>query len=79
MSWLGEERRSKPKLRKKRLRDSKTSELKNSEKKERIRFAGDIVIDRLSKCSRESVEEREKNNPKQTHYLIKQQNEKSKT
>jgi len=32
MSWLGEERHSKPKLRKKRLRDSKTSKLKNSEK-----------------------------------------------
>jgi hypothetical protein len=35
VSWLGEERHSKPKLRKKRLRDSKTSELKNSGKKEK--------------------------------------------
>jgi hypothetical protein len=35
---------------KKELKNSKTSELKNSEKS-KYRFAGDIVKDRLSKCS----------------------------
>jgi len=39
MSWLGEERHSKPKLLEDELKDSKASELKNSKRKKK-RFAG---------------------------------------
>jgi hypothetical protein len=67
VSWLGEERHSRPKLQKKELRDSKTSELKNSEKKK-----NPVLLEcykRLSKYSRASVEERARTAPKQTKII----------
>jgi len=51
----------------------KLENLQNSLTEKRTnRFAGDIVTDRLSKCSRESVEEQDKYSPKQTLIEKKQ-------